>query len=328
MYFSLIAYQKAKSKLFFFTFATREQKRIVLMALPNFLCVGAQKAGTTTLYEILKQHPEIYLPEKVKETKFFVYEEKYARGLSFYENQFFSGWNGQKAIGEVDPAIMFEEKAAQRIYESLGKEVKLIFILRNPAERAYSHFLMSQRKGFEDLPFEKAIEAETERLEKKTAQKFNYSYISRGFYSQQVLRFKNFFTDDQMLFLLFEEDLIKNRKETFNRLQDFLSVKRAELNLDIRSNEAALPKIKAVHQLTRKKNPLRNIIGSLLPPEWKRSMQKFISRKNAVAVVNSKLDKKREQELLDNYFITDIQQLEKIIHRDLSTWYSNVLSTS
>lgn len=140
------------------------------MAVPNFLCVGAQKAGTTTLYEILKQHPDIFLPQQVKETKFFVYEEKFQKGLAFYEKEYFSEWNSQSAIGEVDPAMMFEELAAQRIHHTLGEQVKLIFIFRNPVSRAYSHYLMSQRKGFEDHSFEEAIAAEQERLKSKPEQ--------------------------------------------------------------------------------------------------------------------------------------------------------------
>ena len=81
------------------------------MVVPNFLCVGAQKAGTTTLYEILRQHPDIFLPQKVKETKFFVFEEKYAKGLDFYSQEYFRDYKGQKAIGEVDPAMMYEEES-------------------------------------------------------------------------------------------------------------------------------------------------------------------------------------------------------------------------
>src|SRR5437868_3900524 len=106
------------------------------MALPNFLCVGAQKAGTTTLYEILKQHPDIFLPKKIKETKFFVYEEKFQRGKTWYEKEFFSEVKNEKAFGEIDPAMMFEEKSAQRIFDTLGKDVKLIFVFRNPVARA------------------------------------------------------------------------------------------------------------------------------------------------------------------------------------------------
>jgi hypothetical protein len=292
------------------------------MAVPNFLCVGAQKAGTTTLYEILKQHPDIFLPQQVKETKFFVYEEKFQKGLAFYEKEYFSEWNSQSAIGEVDPAIMYEELAAQRIHNTLGEQVKLIFIFRNPVSRAYSHYLMSQRKGFEDLSFEEAIVAEQERLRANPAQKFNFSYFSRGFYTEQVNRFKKFFREENMLFLVFEDDFIKNRKETFDRIQDFLGVKRMALNLQIKSNEAAAPKNKAIHDLTRKKNPLRNLLAKIIPSGARKQLQRFIAGKNAKAVEQPRLDKLKEQELIHQYFISDIQELEKLIHRDLHTWYS------
>src|SRR6185295_7171079 len=233
------------------------------MALPNFLCVGTQKAGTTTLYEILRQHPDIFLPQKIKETKFFVYEEKYAKGAQWYEKEFFSEWKNQEAIGEVDPAMMYEEKSAQRIFDTLGKNVKLIFIFRNPVARAYSHYLMSQRKGFEELSFDEAIEKESGRLKNDPGKKFNFSYFSRGLYSQQLERFIKLFPRGNFLFLVFEDDFIKNRKATFDKIQDFLGVKRAELDLDIRSNEAGATKSKAIHDLTRKKNFFRSALGKL-----------------------------------------------------------------
>ena len=72
--------------------------------LPNFLCVGAQKAGTTTLYDILNQHPDIYLP-KIKETKYFAADEKFNRGLDYYERKYFFKCMDQKAVGEIDPEI-------------------------------------------------------------------------------------------------------------------------------------------------------------------------------------------------------------------------------
>ena len=290
--------------------------------LPNFLCVGAQKSGTTTLYEILREHPDVFLPRKIKETKFFVLEEKFARGKAWYEKEFFSEWKNEIAVGEIDPAMMFEEKSAQRIFETLGKNVKLIFIFRNPASRAYSHYLMSQRKGFEELPFDEAIEQEKERLQKEPGKKYNFSYLARGYYAAQVQRFIQLFGKEHMLFLVFEDDFIKNRKSTFDRIQEFLGVKRVELNLDIRSNEAAAPKSKTLHDLTRKKNPLRSVAGKLLPKSVRRGIQKFLSGSNAEAVINPKLDPRREKEIIQRYFMDDIHQLEKIIGRDLSTWYA------
>lgn len=292
------------------------------MALPNFLCVGAQKAGTTTLYEILKQHPDIFLPRKIKETKFFVYDEKFAKGIQWYEKEFFSEWKNQKAVGEVDPAMMYEEKSAQRIFDSLGTNVKLIFIFRNPVSRAYSHYQMSRQKGFEELSFDEALAIENQRLKSDPEKKFNFSYFSRGFYSHQVERFLNFFPDENFLFLVFEDDFIKNRKATFDKIQNFLGVNYAPLDLDIRSNEAAKPKSKELHNLTRKKNPLRSVLGKLLPKPLRRSVQKFLTGRNTELIQNPRLDPKRERELIQQYFIEEIHRLEKMIHRDLSTWYS------
>ena len=93
------------------------------MTLPNFMCVGAQKAGTTTLHDILKKHPDIYLPRE-KETKFFVFDDQYQKGIKFYEREYFSKWRGQKAVGEIDPTYMFCDHASERIYECLGRELK------------------------------------------------------------------------------------------------------------------------------------------------------------------------------------------------------------
>lgn len=292
------------------------------MAVPNFLCVGAQKAGTTTLYEILKQHPDVYLPQKVKETKFFVYAEKFAKGISYYEQEYFGAYKGQHAIGEVDPAMMYEEKSAQRIFETLGNTVKLIFIFRNPAARAYSHYLMSVRKGFETLPFEAALAAEDERLQSNPAQKFNFSYRSRGYYAAQVERFLKYFPLQNMLFLVFEEDLIHNRQQTFHRIQDFLGIQHATLNLQIRSNEAALPKNKTVHELTRKKNPLRRVFGLLLPRAAKKKLQQLIAKGNLTKAEIPRLDQKTEAALVQQYFINDIHKLENLMQRDLSSWYA------
>jgi hypothetical protein len=125
-----------------------------------------------------------------------------------------------------------------------------------------------------------------------------------------------------MLFLVFEDDFIKNRKSTFDHIQEFLGVKKAALDLDIRSNEAVTPKSKALHDLTRKKNPIRQAIGKLLPKSARRSVQKFLSGQNSETIQNPKLDPKKEKELIQQYFIDDIHQLEKIINRNLSSWYS------
>jgi hypothetical protein len=99
----------------------------------------------------------------------------------------------------------------------------------------------------------------------------------------------------------------------------FSRSEKSRLNLDIRSNEAAATKSKAIHDLTRKKNPLRSALGKMLPKSLRRSAQQFLTGRNTETIQNPKLDLKRERELIEKYFIEDIHKLEKIIHRDLST---------
>ena len=100
--------------------------------LPNFICPGAQKSATTTLYEILKQHPDIYLPYK-KELRFFS-GDYWDRGIDWYEQQY-EDYDGEKIVGDISPNYMRKQKIAERIYTTLGPDIKLLFMLRNPADR-------------------------------------------------------------------------------------------------------------------------------------------------------------------------------------------------
>jgi hypothetical protein len=104
----------------------------------SFYCIGTQKAGTTTLHDILKTHSQIYLPEN-KEAHFFDRNDRFNKGINWYLNYFFSSVKNEKAIGSFTPEYIFFPKVAKRIYESLGTNIKFIVILRNPVERAISN---------------------------------------------------------------------------------------------------------------------------------------------------------------------------------------------
>ncbi len=209
------------------------------MSLPSFVGVGAQKAGTSTLHNILKQHPDICLP-KEKETHFFLNgEDKFSRGIQWYEKTFFNHCKKGKLVGEITPTYMYMDYVPQRIYEELGKDVKLIFMLRDPANRAYSHYLMNRRNQVEELSFEDALAQEEERTKKDEFSKWIGSYASRGNYSEQIERFLEFFPKENMFFIIFETDFIKNKEETLNNLCDFLGVSGYNFNTDIKSNPAS-----------------------------------------------------------------------------------------
>jgi hypothetical protein len=184
--------------------------------LPYFLILGAQRAGTSSLYKFLRQHPSLRLPRK-KEIHFF--DLYYTRGLRWYARQFPAFvFKRKKKTGEATPYYLFHPAVAERVADALP-DVKLIALLRDPTARAYSHFQMSVFKGNETiLDFEAALAAEHERLQGETENLMadpdyfsffyqKHSYYARGLYCQQLKHWMRFFqrsrlhvTQNELLF--------------------------------------------------------------------------------------------------------------------------------
>lgn len=181
---------------------------------PNFLIIGAQKCGTTSLFSHLVQHPSVYLPTE-KEIHFF--DLQYDKGVKWYISLFYEADSTRfQSFGEASPYYLFHPLVAERV-ASHFPEIKLIVLLRDPVDRAYSHFLHSKRFGLDTVEsFEEALAIEplriTEDFEKLKKGEIlhsdsvrNYSYASRGLYFQQVSRWLNYFPTDQFLFIKSEE---------------------------------------------------------------------------------------------------------------------------
>ncbi len=200
-------------------------------ALPDFLIIGAQKCGTTTLYDLLSQHPGVERAT-LKELNYF--DRYFEKGIEWYRSQFPLPRleEEQKPItGEATPDYLFYPDAAKRAAQVVP-QARLIVLLRNPVDRAYSHYHHQIRKGRETLSFEEAIEAEQARLrgemdemlEDEHYNSFNYrhfSYLSRGIYVDQLLRWSEFYSKEQML-VLNSEDLYGRTLDTLKLIQDFL----------------------------------------------------------------------------------------------------------
>lgn len=218
-------------------------------ALPDFIVIGAQKAGTTSLGIYLKQHPQL-IRSKKKEVHFFdggrnprfdVYDE----GLPFYRAHFplsFQLTTRQKVF-EATPIYLFYPMAPQRLYETLPN-VKVIVLLRNPTDRAISHYFHSRRKGREPLPIADAMQAEDERL-KKTFEQANYrdpsfrfhSYKARGLYEQQLKRYLQYFPMQQLL-ILNSKELFAQPHQALHKVFEFVGVDASfEIN-DLRARNA------------------------------------------------------------------------------------------
>lgn len=201
--------------------------------LPNFIIIGVQKGGTSSLFNYLLQNPNI-LPGYKKEVKFF--DGNHHKGLDWYRYNFPLMTQMEEPLvqtGEASPSYVFHPLVPQRIKEALPN-IKLVLLLRNPVARAYSHYQGNLRKGHEALSFEEAIEQEQSRLEgEKEAiiadQQYPmykylvYSYLARGRYIEQIRNWLKTFSLEQIL-LLRSEDLFNNPQEVYTRVLAFLGL--------------------------------------------------------------------------------------------------------
>lgn len=203
--------------------------------LPDFLIIGAQKAGTTSLYEYLKQHPALQSNITAKEVHFF--DEQYDKGLAWYRSNFPAKEEG-KLYYEASPYYLFHPVAPERVAGDLP-DAKLIALLRNPIDRAYSSYQHQVRAGRETLSFEEAVEKETERLEGEEAKiiadpnylSYNhrkFSYVARGKYIDQIKNWNRYFKKEQML-ILESEAFWQDPDATFDEIFNFLGIDQAPI---------------------------------------------------------------------------------------------------
>ncbi len=204
-------------------------------ALPHFIILGAQKSGTTSLFSYLSQHPQIF-PSLTKEVHFFdgglnPHVDNYVKGIRWYRAHFpynSSLCNGC-ITGEASPLYLYNPLAPGRIFNLLP-DVKLIAILRNPTERAISHYYHVKRLNMEPLPIMEAFQEEDSRLRPamremnyKSIEYMYYSYKMRGLYRQQIDRYLQHFDMNQLL-ILDSETFFSDPATTLKRVFDFLGV--------------------------------------------------------------------------------------------------------
>ncbi len=198
--------------------------------LPSFLIIGAQKSGTRALYRTLCQHPQVvYRPGEVHFFDIF-----YDRGVNWYKDQYPKSERLDAIRGDKSPYYLFHPLAPERAH-ALIPNAKVIVILRNPIDRAYSQYWMNVRRGRETLSFQDAIQAEEERLQGEedkilasgiTSPSSNhrrYSYLSRGIYIEQLISWLRYYPLEQMTIISYD-DLRQDPQKVINELVLFLNL--------------------------------------------------------------------------------------------------------
>jgi hypothetical protein len=201
-----------------------------IITAPDFVTIGTQRGGTTSLHAYLGAHPRVSLPS-TKELHFVT--DRYERGLDWYLGQFPAGLAPGTLTGEATPYALFHPLAPRRLRE-IAPEAKLIVLLRNPVDRAYSHYLLERARGDELLEFSAALDAEPHRLKDeearlsrdptyRSAAHRHYSYAARGDYAPQLERWFEFFPREQIL-VVHSEDLYQRSAETYARVARYLGI--------------------------------------------------------------------------------------------------------
>lgn len=175
---------------------------------PNFLIGGAAASGTSQLAHMLMQHPELYLPKKMRPEPHYFYKSwEYEKPLDYYLQQYFTDVTHEKAIGERSSSYLYKADVAKRVY-TVFPDMRWIFCLRNPIERTFANYRYTVLEGFEALSFEEALEAEAERIHSGSPwlQEIQpYDYTGRGFYGKQLQHVLQYFPSESILCIKSEQ---------------------------------------------------------------------------------------------------------------------------
>jgi len=290
--------------------------------LPNFFLIGAAKSGTTALFDLLAQHPQVYTPFE-KEPKFFNNDANYARGMDWYIKTYFKNASKFPARGEATPHYLFwGEKVATRIQQIYDPaEVKFIAIFRDPVKRAYSQYWMHVQGENERLSFKDALAAEEQRLtemcqEMQPAGLIKYAYYRGGCYATLLQPYLQRFPRQHFHFLL-HEDLKVDFSATMHNLSEFLGIQAGFGYRPVVSNPSYVLRFHNQQYLFL--NTIYKKLILTLPELHRYRLRKRILQVNRRPQTYPPIDQDVEHWLRDRYR-EEIKQLEVILGRDLGQW--------
>jgi hypothetical protein len=308
--------------------------------LPNFFVVGAAKAGSTSVYNYLSRHPEVYM-SPVKEPHYFASDmdtehfrdnykpvmnkdltaylegdmkepvfQAYIRDWSQYL-KLFKNVKNEKAIGEVSNSYLYSSTAAKNIHDKIPG-AKIIIILRNPVERAFSHYIMDLRIGYTEPPFINALKKDMALPLKGWG--VSNLYVEIGLYFEQVKRYAELFPKEQLHIVLFD-NLKKDTEGEMKKIFSFVGVNPdVQINYNESYNESTLPRNKVIGDLYKNKK-IRETITGLIPKALKKQFKKAALTNKTLPAITEE-----ERSFLKDIFNNDISHLSKLIGRDLNSW--------
>jgi hypothetical protein len=282
---------------------------------PNFFVVGAPRAGTTTLYHCLRQHPDIYVPRQ-KELHYFTREHAAA---SYYKPpvirterdylRHYAARKDQRFAGDFSPSYLYFDAAAEEILRFNG-DARIIVVLRNPTERTISHYLMDVSKGLQTRPLSAFYEDTAENS------LFHFEYLGASLYADGVARYRRAFGPDRVHVVIAEE-LWADAEAKIAAVLRFLGADpKAPIQLEGAANSYFEPKTELTRSLGR--NSLARATFRLLPESLQSALKAKLQRRGG-----SKPAFAEERRYLDGYFADEISRLSGILGRDMTAVWNS-----
>lgn len=296
--------------------------------MPNFFIVGAAKSGTSSLDRYLSQHPDVFIPPK-KEAHFFStpdFPDKFEgpgdEGMNLYTirdreqyRALFEGAEDQRAVGESSAFYLYYPGTAQRMKADVP-DAKIIILLRNPVNRAFSAYMHLIRDERESLDFAESLH--NEDLRKAMDYEPMWLYREVGLYAAQVQRFLDVFGPDQVKVVLFE-DFVRNPEASVQDICRFLEVDPSfRVDTSLSHNESGAPASRWVYNFIAKPNGLKEALKPLFPT----AVRERLGMRAKSIVLRKVAMNENERAELAQYFASDIADLADVLHHDLRAWHT------
>lgn len=298
------------------------------MPLPNTILIGAQKAGTSSLYDWIAQHPEVCGNVAVKDFPFFINNHFYNKGIDHLSNIFDSYYNNEKIVLHGNVQYIFNTVGLKRIQKDIPNP-KFILILRNPVDRLFSSFNYFKKMRLEDEDdiLVASIEKRKERENSNDIViRHALTYIEHGLYTKQLKIFFKYFSSEQ-LHICFFNDLKENKEEVIEEIYKFLKISFDFIpNFEVK-NITGKVRNNFIQNLFFKENRIRKfivdfIINPIIPLHKRTEMKWQLKEWNTQKATQKKDEKityAEKKELL-KHFINDIEELETMLNVELREW--------
>ena len=290
--------------------------------LPNLLIVGAAKSGTTSLHHYLNQHLDVFMSTH-KEPHFLINneigKERIANGISDFENYkaLFNDGQNQKYRGESSVMYLsFPKIVIPNIKQFLGEDVKIIIMLRNPVERAFSAYQHVKRYNImENLSFEQALKDADKRYKKNEAMTPASRYKEIGLYHDTVKAFQQAF---KAVHIIIYDDYEKDLNTELEKVFDFLNIEKMELDTSQRHMVGGWEwKNEKIKKIVMPKSNFKSVLKLFLPKGLRKTIRKKLMQQNTKEVQEMSAETKLS---LKSYYAEDVKKLSILLNRDLNHW--------